>query len=154
MLEAGDIAPGFQLDTLTGGTETLESLKNGSRVFVAFFKITCPTCQFTLPFLERISRSTSVPMIAISQDDAESTREFNQEYGITIPTLLDREELGYAASNAYRISHVPSMFLIDPDGKISWASNGFHKGDLMDLGRRLGVDVFLSSDYVPEWKAG
>lgn len=154
MLEAGDRAPDLQLDSLTGSTETLESLKNGSRVFFVFFKVTCPTCQFTFPFLERMSRSTSIPMIAISQDDAESTHEFNQEYGITMPTLLDREDLGYPASNAFRIAHVPSMFLIESDGKISWASNGFHKGDLTDLGRRVGIETFQRGDYVPEWKAG
>lgn len=154
MLEAGDRAPDFQLESLTGATETLQSFANGGRLFLAFFKVTCPTCQFTLPFLERMSRSASVPMVAISQDDAESTREFHHEFGIAMPTLLDSEDLGYPASNAFQISHVPSMFLIEPDGRISWVSHGFHKGDLTDLGRRIGVETFHPDDYVPEWKAG
>ena len=93
-------------------------------------------------------------MYAISQDDAESTREFDQEFGITIPTLLDKEEEGYPASNAYRLSHVPSLFLVEPDGRISHAITGFDKKGLEELGRRLGKAPFEAGEYVPEWKSG
>ena len=93
-------------------------------------------------------------MYAISQDDAESTREFHQEFGITLPTLLDREEDNYPASNAYGLSHVPSLFLVEPDGKISLSLMGFDKKGMEKLGRRLGAEPFAPGEYVPEWKSG
>ena len=156
MLEAGAAAPAFELEDLNGGTRTLRDIAAGKPVLLAFFKVSCPTCQFTFPFLERMYRAGkgSVGVYAISQDDAASTSEFNQEFGISMPTLLDRAERGYPASNAYGLTHVPSLFLVEPDGRISWTSNGFHKQELEELGRRTGVAPFKPSDYVPEWKSG
>jgi peroxiredoxin len=145
MLSEGAAAPDFSLQDLTGTQRTLSQIVP---VLLVFFKVSCPTCQFTFPFLERLYRR-GIPIYAISQDDAESTREFHQEFGITIPTLLDEEEKGYPASNAYGLSHVPSLFLIEPDGKISQASMGFDKRALEQLGQ-----PFEPGEYVPEFKSG
>ena len=95
-----------------------------------------------------------IGIYAISQDDAESTREFHREFGITLPTLLDAEEKGYPASNAYGLSHVPSLFLVEPDGRISRTLIGFEKKGMEALGRRLGMEPFEPGEYVPEWKSG
>ena len=88
----------------------------------------------------------------ISQDDDRATQAFNREFGITFPTLLDAS--GYPASNAYEISHVPSMFLVERDGTISWSLEGFSRRDLDQVGRKFGVVPFLPGEQVPEWKAG
>src|SRR5262249_8072064 len=124
---------------------------------LAFYKVSCPTCQYTLPFLERLYRGPvkrDVPIYAISQDDAESTREFNSEFGITMPTLLDSEAEGYPASNAYGVTNVPSLFLVEPGCIISQSVVGFDKKSLEALGDRLGMAPFGPGEYVPEWKAG
>ncbi len=57
-------------------------------------------------------------------------------------------------SNAFGITNVPSLFLVEPDGVISLASQGFVKRDLEALGKRAGVEVFRQGEKVPEWKAG
>src|SRR5436190_2543385 len=102
MLGEGASAPDFRLCDLGGAEHTLGGVAQGRPVLLAFFKIACPTCQFTLPFLERMHRQGSgIGIYAISQDDAESTRDFHREFGITMPTLLDEENAGYPASNAY-----------------------------------------------------
>jgi peroxiredoxin len=123
---------------------------------LAFYKVSCPTCQFTLPYLERLYRRNhgEVAMYAVSQDDEQSTQEFRDEFGVTIPSLLDREETGYPASNSYGLSHVPSVFLIEPDGKISQSFSGFDKRALEQLGARLGAAPFEPDEYVPEFKSG
>jgi peroxiredoxin len=157
MLSEGAIAPDFVLEDLSGAKRARSAISNGRPVLLAFFKVSCPTCQYTFPFLERLYRGRSnrdIGMYAISQDDAESTREFNQEFGITLPTLLDTEESGYPASNAYGLAHVPSLFLIEPDGRISLALTGFEKKGLEQLGRRLGMEPFEPGEYVPEFKSG
>lgn len=157
-LTAGQHAPDFRLENLAGSAETTlgELLKQGP-VFLAFFKVSCPTCQYTLPYLERMFQGrakSGAGMFAVSQDDAESTREFHHEFGITIPTLLDSARFGYPASNAYGLSHVPSMFFVERDGKISWSSVGFVRNDLEALGEKLGVHAFQAGERVPEMKSG
>jgi peroxiredoxin len=154
MLSVGDPAPDFELEGLSGGRRTRSTRKP---TLLAFFKVSCPVCQYTLPFLERLYRGKSnndIAIYAISQDDAKSTRAFHSEFCITLPTLLDKEEEGYPASNAYGLSHVPSLFLVEPDGRISLTMMGFDKKIMQELGQRLGRDPFEPGEYVPEWKSG
>jgi peroxiredoxin len=126
-------------------------------VLLAFFKSTCPVCQMTLPFLERIHAGRnpgSLAIYGVSQDDAATTQEFAGEFGITLPLLLDTEESGYPASNAYGLSHVPSLFRVDPDGTIGWSLEGFNKKEFLAMAAQAGVNPFHPGENVPEWKAG
>src|SRR5258708_30717985 len=156
MLAAGTLAPDFRLRDLSGRPRTRSEISAGKPVLLAFFKVSCPTCQYAFPFLERIyrGRTQDIGMYAISQDDAESTREFNGEFGITLPALLDTEEEGDPATNAYVLSYVPSLFLVDPDGRISLAIAGFDKRGMEELGRRLGKEPFEPGEYGPEFRPG
>jgi peroxiredoxin len=156
-LSGGDRAPGFDLEDLSGRRRSSSEILDGKPALLAFFKVSCPTCQYTFPFLERLYRGRTnrdIAIYAISQDDAESTREFHSEFGITMPTLLDKKEEGYPASNAYGLSTVPSLFLVAPDGRISLVLMGFDKKGMEDLGRRLGKEPFEPGEYVPEYKPG
>lgn len=155
-LTTGQRAPDFRLRDLAGGEKLLGELLKSGPVFLAFFKVSCPTCQFTLPFLERVYQGVNgrAQMFAVSQDDDEATREFHREFGITMPTLLDSPRHGYPASNAYGLAHVPSMFLVEQDGTISWSLVGFHRKDLETLGQKLGVNPFKPGERVPEMKSG
>ena len=143
ILDTGVSAPEFQLERLDGGSATLRELTANGPALLVFFKVTCPVCQFALPFLNRVSN-----VYGISQNDAEDTREFIQEFGIRFPVLLDSEDAGYPASNAYGISTVPTLFLVQPDGKIARAVEGWRKKEMEALG------ALRAGDNVPEWKAG
>lgn len=160
-LRAGHNAPDFTLARLQKGVVQgiahLEKLRGSGPVLLAFFKSTCPVCQMTLPFLERIHRGRtpgSLEIYGVSQDDAETTEEFAGEFGISFPMLLDTEESGYPASNAYGISHVPSLFLVERDGTIAWSLEGFNKREFLAVAGQAGVDPFRAGENVPEWKAG
>ena len=154
MLKPGEKAPAFELESIGGGRRSLAELQHGKPVVVAFYKVSCPTCQYTFPFLERIGHVADLPVIAVSQDDAAATRKFNAAQGVTLPTLLDSAKEKYPASNAFQITHVPSLFLVEPDGTISWAVMGFHKQALEDLGERIGVAPFRPGEQVAEMKGG
>ena len=153
MLAVGDKAPEFLLATLEGGKQSLAELLRRGPVLLAFFKVSCPVCQLALPFLDRIGKGT-LPVVAISQDPERATRQFHQTYGICLPTLLDRDEERYPASNALGIQHVPTMFLVEPDGVISSVVEGFRKADLESIGLRSGIVTFHATENVPAWKAG
>jgi hypothetical protein len=77
-----------------------------------------------------------------------------QEFGVTFPMLLDSEEDDFPASNAYGISSVPTMFLVERDGTLSRVLEGWQKAEIERLGDLAGVAVFRAGDNVPAWKAG
>src|SRR5580692_714896 len=161
-LSAGAKAPAFALESADGKKASLtDALKKGP-VVAAFFKVSCPTCQFTAPFLERLHQTYAGPKFTlwgISQDDARDTRDFFKEFDVEFPTLID--STGYPVSNQYGITSVPSIFLISPDGKIQVTSEGFAKRDLeqiaAEVARATGATaetLFKPSEIVPEIKPG
>jgi len=161
LLRAGQRAPGFTLLRLQNGaaqgTADLTGLLKDGSVLLVFFKSSCPVCQMTLPFLERVHRGRapgSLAIYGVSQDDAETTQEFAGEFGITFSMLLDTEESGYPVSNAYAIGHVPSMVLVEPSGMIAWSLEGFVKREFVAMAGQAGVVPFRPDEKVPEWKAG
>jgi peroxiredoxin len=161
-VETGNTAPRFSLKALDGKNYSLDSLLERGPVVLAFFKISCPVCQFTFPFLQRISErfaSKSVSVVGISQDDARSTKEFNQEYGVKFPTLLDADS--YSASNAYGLTNVPTVFLIAQDGTVKVSCVGFDKAALEAIANELAqhqkvsaAPLFRLDEVIPAFKPG
>src|SRR5262245_55567577 len=162
LLKMGDTAAGFTLEGIDGQRYALSA---GTRetTLLAFFKDSCPTCQLTFPFLQRLfERVDGAPLRfwGLSQDDAERTKAFARQWGIHFPLLPD--EPGYPVSNAFGLTNVPTLYLVEPGGKISRSSVGFLKTDLESLASELrqrfrfpGVTpLFVESDAVPELKPG
>jgi peroxiredoxin len=138
-LREGTKAPDFSLLALDGSTFSLQTSLQQGPVLAAFFKVSCPVCQYTFPYLERLHKaygSQKVAIVGISQDDKPVTTAFLKEYGVTFPVLLDNPA-GYAVSNAYGLTNVPSLFLIEPDGEIQISSVGWVRADVETLNRRL-----------------
>ena len=154
MLAPGTSAPSFQLKDTEGRLQQSSELLEHGPLLLFFFKISCPVCQLTAPFLERLAQSSAVQVVGVSQDDAASTKAFKGRFGLTLPVLLDESKAKYPASNAFGISTVPSLFLVEPGGLISAAFSGFSKTDLAALGTRAGVDVFKPDERVPAFRAG
>ena len=160
---AGNTAPGFSLKALDNQVYSLKSVMERGPIVAAFFKISCPVCQFTFPFLERLYKrygGDGVTFLGISQDDARATAKFAKEYGIAFPILVDDED-GYAVSNAYGLTNVPTIFLIDTEGSVKVSSMGFDKKDLeriaAELAERKKISVaplFRPDEVVPANKPG
>ena len=154
LLDAGASVPDLRLKLLSGGEATLREIAARGPALLAFFKVSCPICQLTFPFLERLHFSGTLAVYGISQNGARDTREFNEDFGVTFPTLLDDEDSGFPASNAFGISSVPTLFLIQPGGAISHVVEGWRKKEMEFLAAKAGAAVFRQGDNVPEWKAG
>ena len=159
---AGNTAPEFSLKSPDQKQYALRSLLERGPVVAAFFKISCPVCQFTFPFLERLHQrygSGGTSFLGISQDDARATKSFASEYGVTFPMVLDDD--GYPVSNAYGLTNVPTIFLIETDGRVKVSSTGFDKKDLetiaADLAERRKIaltPLFRPDEVVPANKPG
>ena len=59
-LANGVAAPDFELKTLDGKSFSLSAELARGPVVLAFFKVSCPTCQYAAPFLERFFDSGMV----------------------------------------------------------------------------------------------
>jgi len=163
-VNAGQASPGFSLKGLDGQSYSLEELLRRGPVLAAFFKISCPVCQFTFPFLQRLYErygSDDVTFLGISQDDAKATAGFAKEYKVTFPIALDEKEKGYPASNAHGLTSVPTIFLIDPEGIVRVSSMGFVRKDLEDIAATLAerrkmapMTLFRPNESVPANRPG
>ncbi len=159
---AGTQAPDFSIPETDGKKFSLTAALAEGPVVVAFFKVSCPVCQFTFPFLERLYQASGAGRVTfrgISQDNARDTREFCRQFSISFPALIDGQ--GYPVSNSYALTTVPTIFLIAPGGKIQVSSAGFSKSDLerisTELGKHLGQSVlplFRPDESVPDFKPG
>jgi peroxiredoxin len=138
-LTTGVRAPSFTLPTVQGKRVSLdEALQNGP-VVLAFFKVSCPVCQYAFPFFERLYRANQgveVTILGISQNNLRDTKEFLREYGVTFPVALD-DPKKYEVSNAYGLTNVPTLFYIAPDGEIEISSVGWSKADVEAVNQKL-----------------
>jgi peroxiredoxin len=161
-LTAGTAAPEISLPSTRGTKFSLEDALKHGPVVAAFFKISCPVCQFTLPYVERIHKAypdSAVTIVGVSQDEQNYTEEFAREYGITFPLLLDPVDR-YPVSNAYDLTNVPTIFLLD-GGEVKLSIVGWDKRDMQTLNaevaRSAGVPappLFRKGEDVPTSKAG
>ena len=162
-LATGVKAPGFELRTVDGKPFSLDDERAHSPIVLAFFKASCPTCQYAFPFLERLHKaygSKGARVIGVSQNDARDTTAFIKEFGITFPVLLD-DPRSYAASNAYGLTNVPSIFWVAQDGEIEVSSVGWVKSDFDEINRRMAeagkiapAAVFKPGEEVRDFRAG
>jgi len=162
VLRVGESAPHFGLTATDDKSYSLqEGLKHGP-VLAAFFKVNCPTCQYTFPFLERLYqqlRSSGVQIWGISQDGVKDSQRFARDYSVTFPILIDDHP--YRVSREYRLEYVPTIFLIAPEGSIAIESEGFAKRDLLEIQKSLAQmlsasvgALFSPKENVPEYKPG
>jgi peroxiredoxin len=162
-LTAGTKAPEFELKAMDGRSFELRDELARSPVVLAFFKVSCPTCQYALPFLERLERAyghQGVRLIGVSQDDPKHTAAFTKEFGVTFPVLLDDRD-AYPVSNAYGLTNVPTLFWIAQDGQIEVSSVGWLKTDFTEISRKMAESgkipsavLFEPGEDVRDFRAG
>jgi peroxiredoxin len=159
MLDLNQVAPNSELPKLDGSSAQLYP-KNGKLSLITFYKFSCPTCQLTLPYIQKIydAYGDVVNIAVVAQDGPEKTSEFARQYNITMPILLDQDP--YPVSRQHGLVSVPTIFLVNPDGTIRYAGEGFVKQELLNLSDVLAeksskpqIDLF-GNDNVPEIKPG
>ncbi|MGA7907184.1 MAG: TlpA disulfide reductase family protein [Candidatus Sulfotelmatobacter sp.] len=162
-LTAGAKAPVFELKAMDGKRFVLRDELARGPVVLAFFKVSCPTCQYTFPFLERLHqayRQKNVKLVGVSQNNPKDTAAFTKEFGVTFPVLLDDTEK-YPVSNAYGLTNVPTIFWIAQDGEIEVSSVGWVKADFTEISRKMAeagktapAAVFKPGEDVRDFRAG
>ncbi len=162
-LATGKRAPDFELKTLDGNQFSLADELARGPVVLAFFKVSCPTCQYAFPFLERLYKAygrNGVALVGVSQNGGKETASFIKEFGVTFPILLD-DTNSYPVSNAYGLTNVPTSFWIAQDGEIEVSSVGWVKADFEQINRKMAeagkispAGVFKPGEDVRDFRAG
>lgn len=162
-LAIGTKAPQFNLQRMDGTKFSMEEALARGPILAVFFKISCPVCQYALPFFERIHKAyphTKVNIVGISQNEKSDTEKFLRHYGITFPILLDGTK-SFEVSNAYGLTNVPTAFWISEEGEIEISSVGWSRADFEEFVRRIASanqqefkPVFQATEKVADFRAG
>ena len=151
VLEPGSSFPPLRLQDSQGRP----AVGPAGETLYAFFKTTCPTCELTWPYLERLrvlAGDGGVAVVAVSQDDPGRTEAFNERLSTRIPTLYDPPP--WRASDAVGVTSVPTLFLV-AEGRIRETLMGFEKRKWEDLAVRAaapGRDGVREALFRPEEK--
>ena len=128
----------------------------------AIFKTTCPTCELTWPYLERIRRignGQGLSIVAVAQDDPEKSRAFAERLGTRLDTTYDPNP--WPASDALGVTSVPTLFRVGSDGVVAETIVGFDRERLGALARRAAdlagktpAELFRPEDNAPALRPG
>ena len=163
VLQTGSIAPDFSLPDVQGRGHSLSDLRDSGLLWLTFFKISCPTCQSSLHFINRLAYKLSeiARVWTISQDPPGHTKSFNKEFEIRLPQLFDPEEEGFPVSEAYGIETVPATFLIDESRRITHVSVGWDRAEFETMASALATAAGLSKlklfepgEFVDDYRPG
>jgi thiol-disulfide isomerase/thioredoxin len=120
------LAPDFTLKTLDGPEIALSQLK-GKVVLLDFWATWCGPCRESTPHLIQLYKThheNGFELIGMSVDkgDEKVVRNFVHSMDIPYPIVIAPEEL----VRNYRVTGIPTTFLIDKEGKIRERTAGFN----------------------------
>ena len=135
-LEAGTIAPimSTPYPDQSGDEHTISEKLNEGPVLLAIYKSSCPACKTMMPFLNRIQDRYSekgLSVLGVAQDSANVTRSFIRRSGIEYPILIEGEE--FPLSKAFDVFGTPAVYVIDRDGSIKYATQGFMRDQVDEI---------------------
>ena len=137
----GKPAPDFALPSLDGRTVSLADYR-GRKVVLSFWASWCGPCRMEAPvlrtFYERTHKeSADYEVLAISLDDTrEAAQTAAAELKMPFPVLLD---VSSKVAGRYLVEGIPTLVVIDRDGKVQYSSVGFDMTMGILLAQQLGI---------------
>jgi hypothetical protein len=140
---------------LDGAMASTEAAWAGGEALILIGHRNCKTTRQTIPYVDRIHRRRGKGAVrVILQDDAETARALKADQKLDVPILLEADP--YPLAEAVDLVAVPTLFFVGEDGTIQKTTEAFHRADLEDYARRLGVEgpLFTPEDRAPAQKPG
>jgi thiol-disulfide isomerase/thioredoxin len=103
---------------------SLPSDLKGSAHLLYFWATWCGPCKAAIPELVAFERERSVPVIAITDEPAETLDAFFQKFDKPFPSRV-ATDVGRKAFLAYGVSGTPTFVLVDAGGIVSSYSVGY-----------------------------
>lgn len=129
----GTVAPSFQLPLVAGGSGTISLAKlRGHPTVIEVFASWCGSCARSAPVLSeaaRAKRKTKVNFLGVSTDqNAALARRAHQNWHLPYSVALDDGQFG----QVYRISLLPTLLVIDRDGRIVHSASGITRTSTLE----------------------
>jgi peroxiredoxin len=143
-IEVGESAPVLD-STLTdaeGTPRDLAAALTAGPLLLGLYKCSCQASKTIFPFLERLHQryaADGLTVYGVAQDSDNITRSFARRLELTFPILVEGN--GYPLSRAFDIAATPTVYLIRPDGTVSYTTMGFFKQTIDDLGDAVAAAI-------------
>jgi len=135
-------APDFSLPALDGTTVSLADFRGKKKVVVSFWASWCGPCKMEMPSLKHFyevqrKKSDRFEFLAISIDDTRRPAEdYAAKMKLPFPVLLDPDS---KTADAYGVTAIPTLFVIDENGKVIYGHVGVEQAMEFVLADRLGL---------------
>ena len=122
MLKPGAPAPDFTLNDITGKPVSIKDFR-GRKVVLVFWASWCPDCRAEVPELKEMMAAADPEEVAFVSVSFDRTREAFETYvgenylgGVQLFDPAGKKES--KVGEAYHIKWIPSLYVIDKEGKI------------------------------------
>ena len=118
-------APDFALRDFAGDTYRLEDLA-GKVVLLDFWATWCKPCRIDLPHVQALAAKfgdQGLVVLGVNAEPESRSKGFFERQGYRFPSLVDR---GARVSQRYFVGSLPTLVIIDREGKISSYLVGLH----------------------------
>ena len=122
LIAKGQTVPDFTLKDIDGKTVKLSDFR-GKTVLLLFWASWCPDCRAEIPQIKAmhtLANPNSVAFVSVSFDrEYDTWKQFVPENSLPGVQLFDPEGMKESKiGEAYHIRWIPSMYVIDPQGKV------------------------------------
>jgi len=110
---------------LSDGTPVSSADYKGQVLVVNFWYAACPPCRVEAPDLQQVSadfEGKGATFLGVNvRDQAATADTFNDEFGITYPTVIDTNERNMVLAFAGNVqpNAVPTTLVLDKDGRVA-----------------------------------
>ncbi len=118
-------APDFALRDFSGKTHRLGELA-GKVVLLDFWATWCKPCRIDLPHVDTLADEfgeQGLVVLGVNAEPERRSRPFFEQQGYRFPSLVDR---GAQVSQRYFVGSLPTLVIIDREGKIASYLIGLH----------------------------
>jgi peroxiredoxin len=136
-------APDFSLPTLDARTISRADYRGKKTVVVSYWASWCLPCRAELPELRDFYKryhldNSDFEVLAISLDEEKSDAEqYASAEKLPFPVLLDPKS---RAAEAYSVDGIPTLFVINKNGKVTYVHEGLEAGLQFQLMSQLRIE--------------
>lgn len=138
LIAEGEVAPEWTLQDASGAQVRLSDLK-GQVVVLDFWATWCGPCKVAMPHVQKLHddyADKGVKVFGVNCWERADAREYMTKSKYTYGLLLDGDKV----ADMYRVSGIPTFYLIDQEGKVAFAATGMPK----EAALRAKIDALLA----------